>query len=262
MLIKFTTKTILLILILTSLMLYSCFEEPIIEPVKQPYSSVRIGNFSYNQPGFAGNIDRFNVFVDGVSKGSVDINTFSGYFDLTSGSRRFVLTSGSDTIFAKSITINSYEEISVIFDGVYAPGVDTLMSFAPYSLTDGVVYLLESPIPGKVKIVTSNLAPNTETENQIKYSLSFISTTFDTTIRNLYEYNKSFGLNAPAGDYTIWVLQDTTTNLLATKRQYDTLANFAGTFVAGMRENLFIIGEPKSPMVLKEQQIPLAVRPK
>ena len=32
-------------------------------------------------------------------KGTVNLNTFTDYFDLPSGRRRFVLTSGTDTIY-------------------------------------------------------------------------------------------------------------------------------------------------------------------
>ena len=260
--INFTAKSIFVILILMGFILTSCYEEPILEPVKRPYSSVRVGNFTYNQAGFSGNIDQFNVYVDGELKGTVNLNSFTDYFDLASGQRKFVLVSGADTIFNDEVTITSYEEISLVFDGVYAPAVDTLMSFAQYPITDGYVYTYEAPSGNTANIVASNLAPNTATENQIKYSLAFVSANYDTTIRNLYEYNKSFGVNLPAGDYTVWVMEDITDNPLSIEPIYDTLGTFTGNFSAGMKENLFIIGDPGSPVVIKNQQTPLAVRPK
>lgn len=262
MLIKFTTKTIFSILILIGFILVGCFEEPVMEPVKRPYSSVRVGNLSFNQPGFTGNIDQFNVYIDGELKGSVSINQFTNYFDLPSGKRLFTLLAGTDTIYKGSININSYEEMSIVFDGVYAPAVDTLMSFAPYSITDGYVYAPDAPKAGKALVYTTNAAPNTSTENQIKYSLAFVSSTVDTTRRNLFEYNQTYGLELPPGDYTVWVMKDTTSNPLAIKPAYDTLANFNETFSAGLRENLFITGNPGSPVVLKDTQTPLPVRPK
>jgi len=262
MLIKFTTKTIFSILILIGLIFAGCFEEPVIEPVKRPYSSVRVGNFSFNQPGFAGNIDQFNVYIDGESKGTVALNQFTGYFDLPSGKRKFVLLAGADTIYKGDININSYEEMSIVFDGVYAPAVDTLMSFAPYSITDGYVYSPDAPNAGKALVITTNAAPNTSTENQIKYSLAFVSSNLDTTRRNLFEYNQTYGLELAPGDYSVWVMKDITDNPLAPKPIYDTLANFSGTFSAGLRENLFITGNPGSPVVLKDTQTPLPVRPK
>ena len=258
---NFTTKSILLIIILAGFVLNSCYEEPILEPVKRPYSSIRVGNFSYNKAGFVGNIDQFNVYVDNQLKGAVNVNQFSDYFDLVSGSRHFVLTNGADTLYKGDININSYEEMSIVFSGVYAPAVDTLMSFAPYSITEGVVYLYEAPSAGNANILATNVAPNTDTENQINYSLSFVSATFDTTLRNLYDYNTSAGLQAPAGDYTVWVLKDISPPL-AIQPEYDTLASFVGTFAAGMKENLFITGDPSSPIVVKNQHTPLAVRPK
>ena len=44
--------------------------------------------------------------------------------------------------------------------------------------------------------------------------------------------------------------------------QYDTLGVSNLTFSAGMMENLFITGDPKTPVIVKNQQTPLAVRPK
>lgn len=260
--INFTTKSIFVILILMGFILTSCYEEPIIEPVKLPYSSVRVGNFTYNQADFSGNIDQFSFYVDGELKGTVNLNTFTDYFDLPSGDRKFVLISGTDTIYNDEITITSYEEISLVFDGVYAPSVDTLMSFAPYPITDGLVYLYEAPDGDNVNVMTSNVAPNTATENQIKYSLAFVSANFDTTLRSLFEYNKLVGLKIPSGDYTVWVLEDTTDNPLSIEPLFDTLGTFTGNFSAGMKENLFITGDPSAPVVIKNQQTPLAVRPK
>lgn len=260
--INFTTKSVFVILILMGFILTSCYEEPIIEPISRPYSSVRVGNFTYNQAGFAGNIDQFSFYVDGEAKGTVNLNTLTDYFDLPSGNRRFVLISGTDTIFNKAVTISSYEEITLIFDGVYAPAVDTLMSFAQYPITDGFVYTYEAPEGNTANVIASNLAPNTDTENQINYSLAFVSADYDTTIRSGYEYNKASGVNLPAGDYTVWVMEDITDNPSSITPVYDTLGTFAGSFSAGMKENLFITGSPKFPVVVQNTQTPLAARPK
>lgn len=259
---NFTTKTTLIFIFLFGSYFYSCFDEPFIEPVKRPYSSVRVGNFSYNQPGFFGNVDQFNVYVDGELKGTVPINQFTDYFDLPSGKRQFVLLAGTDTIYKGSIAINSYEEMSIVFDGVYAPLIDTLMSFAPYSISDGYVYAPDAPASGFSRALITNVAPNTDKENQKKYSLSFVSPTLDSTRRNLFEYNQTFGIDLPAGDYTIWVMEDITDNPLAIKPEYDTLAHFTQTLSGGIRENLFIAGNPSSPVIVKNSQVPLPVRPK
>ena len=264
--INFTTKSIFVILILMGFILTSCYEEPIIEPVKSPYTSVRVGNFSYNQPGFDGNIDQFTVYVDGVIKTTVNLNTFTDYFDLPSGKRRFVLTSGTDTVFNDLITMPSYAELSIVFDGVYAPDVDTLMSFAPYLIQDGIVYILEAPEAGEANVLVTNCAPNTDVKNQINYSLAFNSAGFDTTIgAGPFGYNKTVGIPLPEGDYTIILLFDKTTDPTAIDRSYDTLKVFSPTetFTAGMKENLFIVGIPDSTEELvKNSQTPLVVRPK
>ena len=263
--INFTTKSIFVILFLAGFILTSCYEEPIIEPVKRPYSSVRVGNFSYNQPGFAGNVDQFEVYVDGVLKGNVGVNTFTQYFDLPSGNRRFLLKNGADVIYDDNVTITSFAEISLVFDGVYAPRVDTLMSFAPYTIQDGVVYLSEAPPAGKAELLVTNTAPNTDKKNQIKYSLAFTSAGFDTTVfANPFEYNKTVGVQIPQGDYTVHLLFDKTVSGQV-GRSYDTLKvfNTVETFTAGMKEYLFIVGIPDSTEgLILDTQIPLPVRPK
>lgn len=264
--INFTTKSIFVILILAGFILTGCYDEPIIEPVKRPYSSVRVGNFSYNQAGFAGNIDQFDVYVDGVLKGNVAVNTFTNYFDLPSGNRRFVLIrSGiADTIYNDNITVPSFAELSVVFDGVYEPQTDTLMSFAPYPIEDGVVYVLEAPLPGTANVLVTNFSPNTATQNQIPYSLAFNSANFDTTIfANPFVYNTTVGMQIIEGNYTAYLLFDKTVDPNATGRSYDTLKVFNNViFTAGMKENLFIVGNPNSPDFIKDSQNPLAVRPK
>ncbi|HMU42445.1 MAG TPA: hypothetical protein PKA80_04020 [Ignavibacteriaceae bacterium] len=255
---KITAQLSLLAIILTGFLITGCFEEPTIEPVARPYSSVRVGNFSYN-------VDKFNVYVDDELKGSVNKNELLGsYFDLPSGSRHFVLTDDSGTeIYNDNVTITSYEEITLIFDGVYAPGVDTLHSFAPYPMTDGVVYLDETPDPGLVKILTTNVSPNTSTQNQKKYTIAYISSGFDSTVRSLYEYNKTETLNEAAGDYSFYVIEDTTDNPLAINPEYDTLSGpFNSTLTAGTRHYLFITGDPETPTLIFNSTPSLPVRSK
>lgn len=268
--INFTTKAIFSLIFLLGFFFLGCFEEPTMEPVKRPYSSVRVGNFSYNRPGFSGNLDQLALFIDGESKGTIGINQLTGYFDLASGKRRFVLLSGVDTVYKGDIAINSYEEMSVIFDGVYAPAIDTLMSFAPYSLSDGYVYTPDAPKAGNVFIFTTNVAPNTDSVNQLKYSLSFVSTAInpntgkslvDTTQRNLYDYNNTYGIELPGGEYKVAVMEDKS-EALAVTPNFDTLATFMASFGTGLRENIFLTGEPNKPVAVKDSQTPLPVRPK
>lgn len=255
---KITAQLSLLALILTGFWSTGCFEEPTIDPVSIPYTSVRVGNFSYN-------VDKFNIYVDGEFKGSVNQNELlANYFDLTSGKRHFaLLDDAGDTLFTGDVTINSYEEMTIVFDGVNAPGIDTLHSFAPYSMTDGFVYLDETPDPGLVKILTTNVSPNTSTQNQIKYSIALVSTDYDTTQASVYEYNTTLTLNAPAGNYTYWVMKDTTTDPLPIEHLYDTLAGpFNSTFSAGMRQYLFITGDPETPTVVENEIPSLPIRSK
>ena len=128
-----------------------------------------------------------------------------------------------------------------------------------------MVYILEAPEPGNANVITSNFAPNTETENQVPYSIAFNSANYDTTVgvADVFEYNKTIGVPLPAGDYTISLMFDRTVDPAAIGRSYDTIKVFNNiTFTAGMKENLFITGDPLSPVLIKDQQTPLAVRPK
>jgi len=159
MLKKFTVKLLILLFVFAGFLITGCFEEPIIAPVKAPYSSVRIGNFSYNVP-------EINVYVDGELKSTLNTNEIPNVnFDLPSGDRTFKIIDGAgSTVFDKILNVNSYDELSILFTGYYAPGVDTLHSFAQYQLTDGAVYLPENPAAGFTKVIFCNVSPPTTVE--------------------------------------------------------------------------------------------------
>lgn len=249
---KVTVPLSVLVTLFTGIIFFGCFEEPTIDPVKVPYSSIRVGNFSFN-------IDKFNVSIDGISKGTLNRNELTEYFDITSGKRNFELTDEiGNIIFNGDVQVNSYEEMTIVFDGVYAPSVDTLHSFAPYSITDGVVYLEEAPATDEVKILTSNFAPNTDTSNAKKYFIYFEGSS-NSTPEGPIEYNNTLTLNIAAGDYTVYVLD----NIGEVEDPvYVELSSQTKTMVDGMRYNIFLTGDPKLPEINIDEDVPLPVRPK
>lgn len=247
---KITSLLSILTLAFSGLFL-GCFEEPVIDPVKVPYTSVRIGNFSFN-------VDELNISIDGISKGKVAKNQLTGYFDLVSGERGVVLTDNSgNKIFEGSFIASSYEEQTIIFDGYYLPNND-LNSFASYSITDGFVYLDESPASGNVKIHTSNLSPNTDTSDTKKYYV-FYESNSNEVLEGAIEYNNTSTLNVEAGDYTIHVLENIGE---ANDPVYSELANSSQSMTAGMRYYVFLTGDPKLPEITVNEVAPLPVRSK
>ena len=115
-------NSFIILFIIIGLAFYGCVDEPNIDPVKRPYTSVRVANFSNNQA-------TLNVSVDGEFIQNVDQNALTTYFDLNSGSREYVLRDANgNEIFNKPITMVSYEEVTLVFSG-YLSTVDTLNTF-------------------------------------------------------------------------------------------------------------------------------------
>ena len=63
---------------------YSCIDEPEIDPVTQPFSTVRVGNFS---------TESFTLQIDGENKGTLGVNEVMDWIDMTSGQRTYTITS-------------------------------------------------------------------------------------------------------------------------------------------------------------------------
>jgi len=257
MLKKFTVKLLILLFVFAGSLITGCFEEPIIAPVGAPYSSIRVGNFSYNVP-------EINVYVDGELKSTLNNNEIPNVnFDLPSGERKFKIIDGAgSTVFDKNLTINSYDELSILFTGFYAPGVDTLHSFGPYQLTDGAVYLPENPAAGFTRMIFSNVSPPTLVENSKIYGIILSTpTTRDTTeADDFMAFNKGITVNMKAGEYTVSVVYDN----LDTVEEGDlvTVLDSTITFSEGMREYVFVTGDPSSPIIVRDTRAPLPVRPK
>jgi hypothetical protein len=134
-----------LTLLLFSLILYSCVDEPFIEPVKQPFSEIRVLNLSHN-------INNMSVFIDKVQPSAalngMAIPSTTEYFDVRSGERLFeIYDEAGKLVYSGFIDISSYERMLIIFAGEYSE--DPLFStFAEIRIFEGYVYVDHSPVAG------------------------------------------------------------------------------------------------------------------
>jgi len=134
-----------LVFIMVSAFLYSCVEEPFIEPVKTPYSLIRVGNFT--------NSDNITLRInDDIDDESVVItktiakNELSEYFEVTSGNRIFtVLNEANDIIYTNPISVISYAQETLLFGGNYQDDANNSVNFRTY--VESKVYLPDNQPP-------------------------------------------------------------------------------------------------------------------
>ncbi len=264
----------LIVLFLLGLFLYGCVDEPYIEPVKRPFSVIRVGNFTSN-------VDPLTVLIDGKKIGDLAANTITNYFDVKSGQRLFTLKDGAgNTIYNKNIPVISYEEETIVFGGYYS-AVDTLNTFAFFNITDGFTYKEETPPADSSQIYFINCITDTPTDTAKKVAPAAF-TEKDT--------NLAAGDTLIIGKDTVVAQQDTTIILAS-----DTLASAeaigfgkytgfvmgAGTYNFGfLSENsahavvkdatisankryyFFIGGTPKAMVITMNEENPLPARSK
>jgi len=253
----------LLILLALGATLYSCVEEPTIEPVKTPYSSIRLGNFTSN-------IDQISVSVydtDGslITTKTLATDQLSDRFDVTSGPRRFeVKDAAGNVVYDKSITVISYEEDLIGFTG-YSSTVDTLNSFNVVTVPEGLEFILEAPPADSAWVNFVNFATDTPEQGAapVDFALFSVVTINDTVNDTLYTVNDTVfsgtstypgkeGAQVPTGTYTYICSIDSTYNV--TKEGV--------TLGSGMRYYFYISGQPRGFQVVEDEQAPLPVRPK
>ena len=235
---KFTVKLLILMFVFAGFLITGCFEEPFIAPVKQPYTSVRVGHFAYN-------LSQIDVYVDGVLRSTLNKNEIQNVnFDLASGRRIFIVIEGADTVFDASLRINSYDESSILYTGFNEPGVDSLHTFGAIQLLDGVVYLFETPAAGFTRIIYSNLASPTPTENSKRYRVA-LSTDVSRDTTEALDFNKSTTVDMKTGEYLVSVVFDVPVG------DPVSVLDSMMTFSEGMREYVFITGDPSSPVIVR-----------
>ncbi len=196
-------KRSLFILFLLGLFAYGCIEEPFIEPVKRPFSVIRVANFTSNQNPLV-------VKIDGKQVGNLAIGDISNYFDIKSGNREFTIVDNSgNTIFKKDITIISFEEETVVLAGYYST-VDTLNTFSITTYTDGLTYIQEMPKADTSTVHVINCIADTPTEPAQKINLSYVSGADTTSSFSGAKFGEKNTFSLGQGDYTFIVSDDST----------------------------------------------------
>lgn len=234
--------------IIIALTFYSCLNEPQIDKVKVPFTSVRVANFTNSA---------FKLIIDGVTKSnSLAANTVTDYFDLTSGTRKYVLLAANgDTIYSRPITTISYEEATVVFVG-YVDPTDAKNNTVKFkSFTDGKTYLndgfnKETGKSGVVLINTVNLNPADTLTASVSVKFENADTTFTKTLAAVLDKSS---LALPTG--VVKIIPTLTDKSAVT----DTLSF---EFKQGKRNYVFIKGDLTSISSIVNEIVPSTARPK
>ena len=240
-----------LLILLSAAFLYSCIEEPTIEPTPLPYTSVRLGNFSAN-------VDAINVTIDGEQSFNIEKGNLTNYFDLVSGKRDFVVTNtGNSTVILEAqLDVASYEELNILFTGYSAPDDDLNNSFGNFSYTEGIVYLLEEPEENRARIRFFNLISDTPDTTSIDITVEVYDAAGDSsqTTASEFAFNEAAGLDVEEGQKQLLILNADGTDTLLT---YD-----AGNVDLGMDYFYFVTGVVDDIEVVPNVRAPLDVREK
>ena len=262
---------VLPIILLFSFILSSCIEEPFIDPVKRPYSVIRVTNFSSNAAAL-------NVTIDGTSPAAglanLGVSSFTGYFDINSGTRKFLVknVATGDTVFNKNIEIASYERMTLAFGGFYSSIKDD-NNFGVVIYYEGLITVSSAPKTDSSHIYIINTATSTPTMTAKKFSIltkrKLAGETAYTNINNIasLDFNRSAQIvdnrnplkvisEHPVGNYLFDIKTDAGDPVLVFPK--DSTFNSA----AGKKYYLFIYGRPDSIKVHSDVQDPQPVRSK
>jgi hypothetical protein len=257
---KITTKIVLLVVsFLAVSTFFACVEEPFIEPVVIPYSVLRVGNLTEN-------LDDLRISIDGEypvpALQNLEMNSFTEYFDLVAGRRYFVITQPStgDTLFEKWLDVLSYEQQTMWYAGYYHPSIDTsTANFFIYS--DAFTYLSKDPPAGEFKIFFIHSSPDTPTDSTRSYDLvarynvveGSDTTEVSETIVNGILFGEVRGGVLAADNYSLDIVREIDSEVLYT---------YTGSFTDGLWSWLYIVGEPSTPSLVREDHAPTPARPK
>lgn len=251
-------------LLFIAFIFYSCVEEPTVPEVKRPYSSVRLGNFSNN-------VGQINVEIEDVDKTkknyTISQKQLTEHFDIMSGQRPVVVSNDAgDTLYSGSITMSSYEEITLMFSGYSAPGDEFNNTFAEYSYSEGIVYIENGPDSPDTcwihYINTISDTPNDTSESFIVRCVNLDDEDADEIdAPDLLAFNTVQSIETVAGNKKILFLDEVVSGV---EPVYDTLGVYDVNLEGGVRHYLFLSG--KSDIdgidVTHDVQVPLPVRSK
>lgn len=239
---------------------YGCVEEPTIDPVKRPYTLLRVANFSYN-------VDTLIVSIDAGAKvfNLIRNELPMQYFEIQSGKRNFLVKNpAGDILYNDKISIGSYEELSLFFTGYSKPKDDMLNTFGYAQYTNGVVYLYEGMGKDTTAIQCANFAPDTPTDSSKKYIVQFSDTTTKKVLKAIPELapNSILGVAIPGNKtYRISCVKDTSPSNPVV-RTYLTYSDTVYTFETGAQYIVYVVGTPKKPNYIFEKLYPLPIRSK
>lgn len=258
------------LLLFLAIIYYGCVEEPSIDPVKRPYTLLRVANFSYN-------VDTLIVSIDPGEVGAKVFNLYknelsSQYFEIQSGKRRFYIKSpAGDTLYNDKINISAYDELSLFFTG-WADTSDLLNTFGYAQYTNGVVYLYEGMGKDTTTIHCANFAPDTPTDSSIKYYVLMTDTStkklvnVDTTKKKnvlsqftSLSYNTFAGVALPGNKTYKISYAKLTSGSTALTPTYLFYGDTTYTFDTGFQYFVYGVGNPKKPSFVIEKLTPLSI---
>lgn len=259
---KFTKSILILVFLSICLTVTGCVDEPTIEPVIRPFSVTRIGNFSDN-------VATINLSIDGQPAIAIQKNTLTGYFDIKSGKRVFLVTNAAngDTLFYKEIEFISYEESSVYFGGYFSKDI-LENTFSPFYQPEGDTYVAEQPKSGKTLVYFADMSSDIVKDGinvfAKKFQINAVVTPAgkaDTLINftsstTPLEFGKMTGAEIPAGTIKVSVVNN--------DNSAEALAQYEGTIDPGLRYFFYLNLTGSKPVVtlVPDKQIILPVRQK
>lgn len=259
---KFTTKIVLLVVsFLAVSTFFACVDEPFIEHVVTPYTVLRVGNLT-------GNIDGIRLSIDGEfpvpGLQNLAKDTFTDYFDLVAGRRYFVIMDAAtgDTLFQKWLDVLSYEEQTMWYAGYYHSSIDT--STANFFInSDAFTYISKDPPPGDLNLYFLHASPDTPTDSTRAYDVVATYQVIDGT--DTTEVSETIVDGMIFGDIVGNVMVGNNYKFEIV-RQLDTgpiiLYTYEGSFSEGLWSWMYVVGEPSTPRIVREDKTPLPARPK
>jgi Domain of unknown function (DUF4397) len=247
------------LLLFTIFTLYSCVNEPTIEPIKRPFSTIRVINLSTN-------VDPMNITIDGRlpsnSLSSVGLASPTGYFDVESGKDTFIVKDNSgNVVFNSTIELLSYERSTVVFAGTYSTNTD-INNLSAFQIDEAEVYVKLAPKTDSLSILFIHASNSVDTIEAQKYAITAHITlqggtsTTDTSYlsySNPIAFSNVFSIaNVAPGSYSFDFLQSSDSTLAVTTPVYD--------FSTGYRYYIFIYGNPNSLQIKMDEELPPPVR--
>ncbi len=239
----------LIVLFLIGLFLYGCVDEPYIEPVKRPFSVIKVGNFTSN-------LDPLTVMIDGKTIGNLTANTVTKYFDVKSGQRTFTIKDANgNTVYNKDIPVISYEEEIILFTGYYST-TDTLNTFGFFSTTEGYTYVEETPPADSAQVYFINCVTDTPVEIAKKITAS-VDTVKNSVKDTLYvssalAYGKRIGTTLRVGTYDFGFMSEDSVHAKVDSFKINNQKKYY----------FFIGGTPKNITITTDEENPLPARSK